>query len=241
MKYKEIVYMALDELKLFSDDADFTEEHIIFLANKYRALLLKQRYADIKKEIPQSNYQTICLDLEKTEAVDGLPCEGGYYLRTTKEVPTPMTIGTTRLFAQSDYYKGEITYITKDRMRYVGYNHWMNNIIYASQNPNGHIYFNSNNPQFLYLQNARMTAVFEDIEKASELECDTSECDIMDKDFPLEGALVPLVIQMIVKELTGAEYKPDDSNNNSSDDLSNLATFLARNVKSRLAKQIEDQ
>jgi len=48
--------MALDELKLHSDDANFTEEHIIFLADKYRAILLKQRYADVKKEIPLANY-----------------------------------------------------------------------------------------------------------------------------------------------------------------------------------------
>ena len=42
--FKEIVYMCLDELQLSSDDATFTEEHIIFLANKYRALLLKKQY-----------------------------------------------------------------------------------------------------------------------------------------------------------------------------------------------------
>ena len=55
--------MIADELELFSDDATYTEDHIIYLLGKYRAFLLKQRYADIKKQIPESNYQTICLDL----------------------------------------------------------------------------------------------------------------------------------------------------------------------------------
>jgi len=63
MTYKEIIYMCLDELHLTSDDSLFNEDHILFLINKYRAFLLKQRYSDIKRQIPESNYQTICLDL----------------------------------------------------------------------------------------------------------------------------------------------------------------------------------
>ena len=66
MTVKEITYMVLDELKVQSDDSHFTEEHVIFLLSKFRALLLKQRYGtDIKKSVPESNYQTICLDLEE--------------------------------------------------------------------------------------------------------------------------------------------------------------------------------
>ena len=56
MTYREIVYACLDILKLTSDDSLYTEDHIIFLANKARTLLLKQRYSDIKKRIPESNY-----------------------------------------------------------------------------------------------------------------------------------------------------------------------------------------
>ena len=38
---REAVYMVLDELKLISDDAHFTEEHVIFLLKKFRAYVLK--------------------------------------------------------------------------------------------------------------------------------------------------------------------------------------------------------
>ena len=41
MTYREIVYMILDEIKSVSDDAFFTEDHVIFLAGKIRAFLLK--------------------------------------------------------------------------------------------------------------------------------------------------------------------------------------------------------
>ena len=119
-KLKELIYMCLDEVKLHSDDALFTEDHIIFLLGKYRVFLLKQRYSDIKKQIPESNYQTICLDLIKVSAIPDEPC-AGEYLRSKEEVPFLMKIGNPRVYP-IDYYQGEITYISRDRMRYVGHN-----------------------------------------------------------------------------------------------------------------------
>ena len=55
MKWREAIYMVLDEIKGSSDDFTYTKEHIAFLLGKYRALLLKQRYSDIRRQIPESN------------------------------------------------------------------------------------------------------------------------------------------------------------------------------------------
>lgn len=65
-KYKDVVYMILDELKIQSDDSIFTEDHIIYLINKVRPLLLENKYKKAQ-DISDSNYQTICLDLELVE------------------------------------------------------------------------------------------------------------------------------------------------------------------------------
>ena len=45
---------------------------------------------------------------------------------------------------------------------------------------------------------------------------------------------------IVVKELLGASYRPEDSENNASDDIANLASFIQRNAKSSLAKQLTD-
>lgn len=236
--YRQLVYMVLDELKLMSDDSSFTEDHIIFLLSNYRAFLLKQRYADIRKEVPLSNYQTICLNLEKHEGIEGLSC-GDTYMRSTVKIPETMSIGHSRVHSD-DYFNGEITYVSKDRLRYVGHNKWLQNIIYATKGPDGYLYMKSSNPQFYYLERIKLTGIFSDTEEASELECEQSEsCDILDKDFPLEEAIIPPLIELVVKELTGAIYKPEDSENNAMDDLANLANFIARNAKSNLQKQIK--
>jgi hypothetical protein len=232
--------MVLDELKLISDDATFTEEHIIFLLNNYRTFILKQRYDDIRKQIPESNYQTICLDLIEVPAIAGEPCEGGSYLRSKQEIPNTIKIGSPMVYPL-DYYQGEITYVSRDRMRYVGYNKYLQNIIYTSLGPDNHLYFKSSNPQYLSLEKVKMTAVFEDTVAASELSCedDNATCDLLDKEFPLEKALVPTVIELVVKELTGSIYKPKDPANDAADNLADIATFLRNNVKSSLQKQIE--
>lgn len=240
MTYREIVYMCLDQLKLVSDDSTYTEDHIIFLASKIRGMLLKQQYKDVKKEIPESNFQTLCLELIPVPAISGEPCEGGTYLRSKEKIPHLMSIVTPRVYAE-DYYQGNITFVSRERMRYVGYNKWLPNIIYASIGPDNYLYFKSFNPQYLYLENAKLTGVFEDPEKAAELDCNKGEdaCDVLDMTFPLEEALVPQLIQLIVQNLSGSIYKPKDSINDAADNLADLASFLRNNVKSNLQKQIE--
>lgn len=239
MLWKEAIYMVLDELKLQSDDAIYTEEHIMFILNKYRTFLLKQRYSDIKKQIPESNYQTICLDLVEVPAISGEPCEGGPYLRSKEKIPFLMKIGNPMVYPL-DYYQGDITYISRERMRYIGYNKYLKNIIYASIGPDNYLYLKSSNPQYLYLEKIKVTGIFEDAIAASDLQCpDDAECDILDRVFPIEDALVPPMIELVVKEILNAEYRPEDSDNDASDDLSNLAAFLQRNTKSAIAKSSE--
>ena len=247
--YRQLVYMCLDELKLMSDDASFTEDHVAFLLDKYRAMLLKQRYSDIRRQVPESNYQTICLDLIEVPAIPDGPCDGGRYLRSKHKIPTLMNIGVTNVYPSS-YYKGNISFISRDRMRYIGYNKYMKNVIYASLGPDNYLYLTSCNPQYIYLEGVRMTGIFETPLNTSKLLCDdfcscdenkeNKPCDPLDYNFPLEESIVPQVIQLVVKELAGPSWRPEDSNNNASDDLASLANFIARNTKSDLQKKMSE-
>lgn len=228
--YKELVYMCLDELKGSSDDFTYTEDHIVFLLTKYRVFLLKQRYSDIKKPIPESNYQTICLDLIEVPAISGEPCEGGSYLRSNSKLPITMKIGNPKVYP-IDYYQGEITYISRDRMRYVGFNKYLQNIIYCSIAPDSYLYFKSNNPQFLYLEKVKFSAVFEDADKASDLQCqedESSTCGLLDREFPIEDALVPPLIELVVKELRQSIYAPADEQNDAQDNLDEVTNTRRR-------------
>lgn len=229
MKVNELIYMVLDLSKAASsDDAFYTEDHVISLCKKYRAFLIKKEQ-DKNKGMEDTasvfEQQQICIDLERVPAMDGSPCTGGYYLRSTKPIPKLLEGYQPKVYPM-DYFQGiHISFISNDRMRYIGTNPYLRNIIYTSIAPNKHLYINGNNQQFLYLRKLRMAAIFENFEDTKDLLCDDAgektPCDILDMDFPIREHLVPPLIELVVKELSGAKYQPQDTKNNANDDLPN--------------------
>ncbi len=231
MLVKELVYSILDLAKSStSDDSYITEDHVIFLAKKYRSFLIKKEQdkeksnTDIASEF---EYQQICLDLEKVAAIDGEPCTGGYYLRTKEKIPKILEGIQPRVYP-IDFYQGvNIVYVPRDKMRYVGTNKFLQNIIYISLGPDLHLYLNSSNPQFFYLKQLRMSAIFEDFDDAANLLCDDNgedtSCDVLDETFPIRDYLVPPLIELVVKAINGSEYKLEDWKNNATDDLPKVA------------------
>lgn len=234
MLVKEIVYYLLDAVKAISDDALITEEEVLFLLKKYRSFLIKKEQEKEKNSTDVASefeYQQICLELEKTPAMDGEPCTGGYYLRTTKKIPKVLE-GTTPRVYPMDFYQGiYVTFIPRDRMRYVGTNKYLQNIIWVSVGPDQHLYLYSNNPQFLYLKNLRMLAIFEDFDSATDLLCDSdgedTSCDIFDAIFPIRDYLVPTLIELCEKEILGVQYRIKEDRNNAADDTAKIVNGLA--------------
>ena len=127
-----------------------------------------------------------------------------------------------------DLSNPRITFVSRDRMRFVGTNKYLQNIIYTSLGPDLHLYLKSSNPQFLYLEGEnklKVSAVFEDFDKAAELSCtegSDAPCDALDAEFPIRDYLVPSLIEYVVKELLGAVYRPKDNQNNAHDEMSGL-------------------
>ena len=227
--FGQIVYMVLDLLKEHADDAYYTEEHIIFLAGKMRALLLERKYKNTNRmayvPLSDENIQEICLDIEPAEMLPA-GCSG-LWLRSKQKVPSGLSVFMPRLTVVSDMIFTGVTMIPASRMPYVGYNKWLKNIIYAARSVDGHIYLTGANPQFVHLQEARYTGVFADPDEAAKFSCiedgEKKECDILQKKFPLEEALVPSCIELVVQELIGSRYAPEDKNNDAKDGLGDAA------------------
>ena len=227
--FSEIVYSILDLMKEHSDDAYYTEEHIIFLASKMRALLLDRKYKNSNRMMYQTmsdeNIQEICLDLEPAEMLPDGCC--GTWLQSVQKIPSTLTMFSPKLSVVSDLMFTGVTYIAPERMPYVGHNKWLKNIIYAARSQDGHVYLNSVNPQFIYLKEAKMTGVFADPAEAAKYSCGNKEegdkCDILKVEFPLEEALVPSCIELVLQELIGSRYAPEDKDNDAKDNLGDAA------------------
>ena len=217
--YGELVYLILDELKLISDDKQFEEEHIIVLINQYRNLLLKQRYSDIRKEMPVSNLQSINITLSVEDTI----------LKSNMPLPTILNLNVqnlTIISSISTFWQGEFSFIDYNQFRYTGYNRWLNSIVYVTIGPDGYLYCKSNNLSFLQLTDITVTSIFEnplEVHNLSTPMNETSEDSILDIPIPIEGNLLPILKEIIIKELSGAIYRPEDEINNANDNLNKVS------------------
>ena len=240
--YNHVVYMVLDFLKISSDDAYYTPDHVMMLLNNFRAFVLKNKYEDGKSVPADSNYQTLKVNFEEVDRVEGLDCSGKY-LRSINELPDSLNIGTPH-FSGSDLFEEGMSVVSPARFRNVGFNKWMKNITYVTLQ-GGKVYLKSCNPLAYYLEEGTYRDIFNNPLEAAAMSGEYAVdengnlCDPMGVEFPLEDNLLPLVMQYVVKELSGGLYKPKDSENNANDDLSELANFIRTYVKSPLRQQID--
>lgn len=231
--YREMVYMVLDALKLQHDDSYYTEEHVLFLLGRMRALLLMRKYAALRSEaaIPDKDYQELCIPLEQVEIVP-YGCSSKSWLKSTVKIPDLMGIGNTTAYPLNSMISEYVTFIPQERMPFVGYNRWLTKIIYAAIGNDNYLYVTSANPQVMYLKELKLNGIFEDPEAAAKLECDAKgepiPCDILDRQFPLDEGLQAACLEYVVQELIGARYAPQDKHNNATDDMADAAVTSAK-------------
>lgn len=242
--YREIIYLVLDEMKIQSVDSYFGEEHMMYLINLYRPVILKQRYTDVRKDIPEANFQSIILELQDSPEIDGELDGANYYKRTKLKLPNIVNLdGKERMINISsprDYWKGEISFVNKDRFKYVGYNKWLKNAVYASLNPDQYIYLKAPNTIINTLASIRVSSVFENPVEVNMLNVDIHGKiqDPMDIECPIELNLIPVIAQFILKDIEPAMDRNIDDENNARDDS---PEEYNKNAKAQIALQKEQQ
>ena len=248
--FGQICYACLDLLKLRSDDAYFEEEHVLFLMSKVRALLLERKYRRSRNAsfsiMSEENKQQVCLKLQPAGSLPG-GCITGNWLQSTEKIPALMPEFPAVACTAFDLIDTNVAFIPEERMQYVGYNKWLHNIIYAAKSRNGYLYLRGFNPKFQYLQMVGLTGVFSDPVEAAKLSHEAcmngGVCNILEQPFPLEEGLVPSCIELIVQELLGSKYMPEDKNNNAKDDLPETTSSVRKSspVENTTYKPREEQ
>ena len=224
MTYRELVYMALDALKIHSDDSKFTEDHVIFLLNKYRAFVLQQKYSKTLEGVNNSNYQTLNVNTYTDSS----------FKVSMFKIPGIIKIALPEVYKRKKFDNDPIVFVSEDRIKYVGHNRFLKNIKYCTIGSDGILYIKTEENISTYF----LCAIFEDPNEVYDFNNDST--DILDRVFPLETVLVPSVLELVLKDLTNGIYKPSDNTNDAQDALSDLAGFLRRNMKSQFQKQIDE-
>ena len=238
--YREAIYMCLDLLKGISDDFTYTEEHIAYLLDKCRALLLKQKYGnDPRKLVPYSNYQTLNISIEQSI--------NEKMFESSDRIPYMLQIGIPRIISDYNYYYNyHYEFTSRERLPFVGHNKYTKKVIYFAINetnnlmtPNKEEYWNEGT--YKGPKSIKLVGIFENPREVKD-EVSFGEHynnNDLDRNIPIEESLIVPLIEMVVKELASSVFRPTDDQNNNRDDNAAMATFLANNTKSSLQKQME--
>lgn len=249
--FREIVSMVLDRSKLLGDDSYVEPEHVLFIISRLRAYLLTSKYQKTKAQMSPSNMQTLTVGLEPSE--ESCAC-GAYMLRSTETLPQTLMLnnyeGLTSVSPVGlSVCRTNFNFVSAARFPFAGESKWQRMMSYACIAPDNRLYVKSSDPIIEDLEAASVTTVFEDAEKAAQMEAkaeydsckpDETPCDVMDMRFPLEEGLVTLLIENAGAVVYETSMKPKDDKNSANDELDNLASYLNTLLKDRYRKNQQD-
>ena len=218
MTYRQIVFMILDLLRQTSKDSNFEIDHIIKEVNDVRNLLLKQRYSDIRKEISDVNFQEITIYLTDVSSLN----KKYIMLKSSKVVPDILNIASTPTKSLDSI---NFSFISNYRFVYTGYNEWLSSIIYGTVLSDKYFYIKSMNPQVKHMTSIRIMSIFEnpiDVYYYNDPNLIANGMDVLDMIFPLEGAYIPELQDIVLKRLAPSLGFPKDTINNNNEDNSNI-------------------
>lgn len=241
--YRELIYMVLDKIKESTDDSYFNEEHVAFLLDKYRPFLLKQRYSDIRKSISQNNYSRFTITLSTTDGTNtnlgityNYTVDGKVWYSTTtlpRFISLNDDVDEYKVFnigensTVNNIFKGDYAIIPQERFKYVGENKWLKKFAYVTISPDYLLCVKLADTSLELPTTLLVQGILEDPKK------DVSRVlpivtNYLDMQYPLEDALVPPLLELVVKDIVESVYRPEDTVNNATDDLAKTAAKIAQ-------------
>lgn len=213
------IYDIIERLNSFSDDTELSVEHISFLIDETRALVIKQSYQGIGTSIPRVIKQqintTLTLDQENEfNTLDKILC-------TEDALPTLIesSIINKYLTVDNGSYKNlKFIRVPNERFPYVGNNKYLQNIVYYTLGVNNKLYFTGASSVYKLIEEARVFGVFLDPEDAWKLGPDyDSSTKFNDTIYPIDADMWVKISDILIKLLIPKLQAPEDKINNADD------------------------
>ena len=218
--YNTIVYDIKETLtsNKIVDDYNLDDRRIIYIFNNIRNLLLKREYNLPGKRFDTSIIQSMCVDLELKNS-DICPCSDydgcDEFLVSTVAIPpflelhhkpAIVKIGSPDL---KNYFFSVVPYA---QSIYSGKGRFNNNGLYAFLIENK-IYIPIKNAKHKLIERINIMGVFEDPTELSKFNNCTTNTVCFDKDapYPINGANVSLIKELVLKEI-GMQFPKDNIN-----------------------------
>ena len=223
MTFKESVYDIREAINALNIDSDFTDRHIIFLMNQYRAVVIRQHITNNPGEYRNQLMQTLFMELE---LVDSSQFPEFYkvnltVLATKKVIPN--------IIGQQMYKEIEVRTIERLGTEVeISHKERLSNVLYAPlgfifgyRDVDGKLYLTSRSVLHKSLTKITVSDIFEDPEVILDIHGLSTDLEVYPISFNLWVTVKEMVVQHLLKELS---IPTDTVVNNSDDTLPNGAT-----------------
>ena len=216
MTLKEGIYDIREAVNALSIDSDFTDRHIVFLMNLYRANTVRQHLTNNPGEYRNMLTQTLYMELQSvdTSRFPEYATMNLTMLVTKKAVPN--------IIGQQMYKEIEVRTIErlgeeieishKDRLSHVLYSPV--GFIFGYREDDGKIYLISKDVTYKALNKITVTAILEDPESILDIHELSTDLEV----YPITYNLWLVVKEMVVNHLLKELSIPTDVVTNNSDD-----------------------
>jgi len=232
MTKNELIFTVFEKLKIQSDDTNLSEELVSSLLDTKRALLIKQQYSAKPWHMPREIKQELCMSLRLVDSVNGYSC-AGKILQTNDVLPASIKVkgkDGPLLVRKEDNSVIAINIVPTERIPFLFANKFTAMLTYASVDYDGKLVLISADNKHRFLQQVKVTDVFEAPELAMDYECKQTNpnADVWDLEYPIEVAMTDTIINMVVQDLSRTLQIPTDQENNAADDRERQAAPARR-------------
>ena len=214
--YREAVYLILDSVKSFSDDSIWENEHIVAQLNKYRAILIKQRYLDKKREIPHAFYQRLNIEINDNDS--------GRFFKSKSKIPNSIDnqiLNTYAYLSTDGFNTNKISFVIPQRFETSGSNKWLKNNMFACIGMDSYLYLKIPTGDLNGFETLILDTILDNPLEANRMSAEPIS-DELSLDFPVDEALYQTIIELVIKEISTLNGLPVDNLNNANDDNQNI-------------------
>lgn len=224
----KIIYSIREGIKEYKDDSEFDDRYLLFKANTFRSVLLRQELNNLQKQVSSTITQSLCLELEEVSAYEcGLDFGCETIMRTIKPVPTLIDLAfkpaiynvkPTKILGKS------FSFITREQA--VHYEHSpFKNSIFAFLHTDNHVYVVSRNDGHKLIDCLNIVGVFfNPLDLENYTNC--CGCDIKTKPcfneettaYPIGTHHVGVLIAEVVKDIISKELRISEDRINDATD-----------------------
>jgi hypothetical protein len=217
MNKRYYIYDIIEKLNQYADDSEISPEHISFLIDETRNLILKQKFNKTNRIIPEALFQRIDVTLVPINDNEFMSYPLDMTVTSVEVIPVliqgPIFNESIRIDGGS-YTDIKFQWTNLERFPYIGYNKLLTDIVYVTLGYDYKFKLKGRHNRYKLLERLRVNAIFQYPDLAWQLHPDyDSAVDVWDLEYPIDVDMWVMMSDIIMKQLLKKLQIPEDKIN----------------------------